>query len=111
VQEVAEAAGEVDFAADVLGADSDGLDGGFFVGGFAAPNFEKPRIGSDAEEGVEALEEVGGVAEFDAEGLALGLELDDVEVAREGEFRLNERGGGMGRVGGAAIVVGLRVGG
>jgi hypothetical protein len=67
----------------VAAVDGDAGDGGLFPEGFGRPVGEVPGVGGDAAEGAEALFEAGGEAQFDAQGLVVGIELDDVEAARE----------------------------
>lgn len=81
LEEALEGAGLVDLAGDVPAVAGDRPDGGSFPSGLGGPEAEVAAVGDDAAEVEEALEEIGGEAEFDAERIEVGFELDEIEVA------------------------------
>jgi hypothetical protein len=76
-----EVVGAEDFLADGLGVLSGGDDGDAFPGASGGPGGDEPGERDDGEEVVEAGLEVGGEAEFEAAGVEVGLELEEVEEA------------------------------
>jgi hypothetical protein len=71
----------IDFVAKLGAVLGKGGDGGFLPGLFAGIEDEVPGEGGAAAVFFQAAGEVSGEAEFEAEGVEVGLELDDVEVA------------------------------